>query len=44
MQKASCEIKTRTIYQPQRNGDIYETERQTHYDSIRIYLKQGQNL
>ena len=25
--KASCEIKTRTVRQPQKNGDIYVIER-----------------
>ena len=35
--KASCEIKTRTIKQPQKNGDIYVIERQTQYDPVKKY-------
>ena len=30
--KASCEVKIRTVHQPQKNGDIYVLERQTRYD------------
>ena len=33
--KASCEIKTRTVRQPQKNGDIYIIERQTRYDPVK---------
>ena len=35
--KASCEIKTRTVRQPQKNGDIYVIERQTQYDPVKKY-------
>ncbi len=35
--KASCEIKTRTVRQPQKNGDIYIIERQTQYDPVKKY-------
>ena len=35
--KASCEVKTRTIRQPQKNGDIYVIERQTQYDPVKRY-------
>lgn len=35
--KASGEIKTRTIHQPQKNGDIYVIERQTRYDPEKKY-------
>ena len=35
--KSSCEIKTRTIHQPQKNGDIYVIERQTRYDPAKKY-------
>ena len=35
--KASCEIKTRTVRQPQKNGDIYIIERQTRYDPVKKY-------
>ena len=35
--KASCEIKTRTVHQPQKNGDIYVIERQTQYDPVKKY-------
>ena len=35
--KASCEIKTRTVHQPQKNGDIYVIERKTQYDPIKKY-------
>ena len=35
--KASCEIKTRTVRQPQKNGDIYIIEHQTQYDPIKKY-------
>ncbi len=35
--KASCEIKTRTVRQPQKNGDIYVIERRTQYDPIKKY-------
>ena len=35
--KASCEIKTRTVKQPQKNGDIYVIERQTQYDPVKKY-------
>ena len=35
--KASCEIKTRTIKQPQKNGDIYVIERRTQYDPVKKY-------
>ena len=35
--KSSCEIKTRTIHQPQKNGDIYVIERQTQYDPVKKY-------
>ena len=34
---ASCEVKTRTVRQPQKNGDIYVIERQTKYDPVRKY-------
>ena len=35
--KASCEVKTRTVKQLQKNGDIYVIERQTKYDPVRKY-------
>ena len=35
--KASCEVKTRTVRQPQKNGDIYVIERQTQYDPVKKY-------
>ena len=35
--KASCEVKTRTVRQPQKNGDIYVIERQTRYDPVKKY-------
>ena len=35
--KASCEVKTRTVHQPQKNGDIYVIERQTQYDPVKKY-------
>ncbi len=35
--KSSCEIKTRTIRQSQKNGDIYVIERQTQYDPVKKY-------
>ena len=35
--KASCEIKTRIVRQPQKNGDIYIIERQTQYDPVKKY-------
>jgi len=35
--KASCEIKTRTVRQPQKNGDIYVIERRTQYDPVKKY-------
>ena len=35
--KASCEVKTRTVHQPQKNGDIYVIERQTKYDPEKKY-------
>lgn len=35
--KASEEIKTRTIHQTQKNGDVYVIERQTRYDSDKKY-------
>lgn len=35
--KSSCEIKTRTIHQTQKNGDIYVIERQTQYDPVKKY-------
>ncbi len=35
--KSSCEIKTRTIRQHQKNGDIYVIERQTQYDPAKKY-------
>ena len=35
--KASCEVKTRTVRQLQKNGDIYVIERQTKYDPVRKY-------
>ena len=35
--KASCEVKTRTVHQPQKNGDIYVIERQTRYDPVKKY-------
>ena len=35
--KASCEIKTRTVRQKQRNGDIYVIERLTKYDPAKKY-------
>ena len=33
--KASCAIKTRTVKQAQKNGDIYVIERQTQYDPVK---------
>lgn len=35
--KASCDIKTRTVQQRQKNGDIYVIERQTRYDPEKKY-------
>lgn len=35
--KASGEIKTRTVHQTQKNGDIYVIERQTQYDPVKKY-------
>lgn len=35
--KASREVKTRTIHQTQKNGDIYVIERQTRYDPVKKY-------
>ena len=35
--KASCEIKVRTVRQPQKNGDIYIIERRTQYDPVKKY-------
>ena len=35
--KASCEVKIRTVHQPQKNGDIYVLERQTRYDPVKKY-------
>ena len=35
--KASCEIKTRTVRQTQKNGDIYVIERKTQYDPVKKY-------
>ena len=35
--KTSCEIKTRTVHQPQKNGDIYVLERKTQYDPVKKY-------
>ena len=35
--KASCEVKTRTVRQVQKNGDIYVLERQTQYDPVKKY-------
>ncbi len=35
--KATCEVKTRTVRQPQKNGDIYVIERQTQYDPVKRY-------
>lgn len=35
--KASCEVKTRTVRQTQKNGDIYVIERQTQYDPVKKY-------
>lgn len=35
--KASGEIKTRTVHQTQKNGDIYVIERQTLYDPVKKY-------
>lgn len=37
--KASGEIKTRIVHQPQKNGDIYILERQTLYDPVKKYNK-----
>lgn len=37
--KASGEIKTRIVHQPQKNGDIYVLERQTIYDPVKKYNK-----
>jgi len=35
--KASGEVKTRIIHEPQKNGDIYVIERQTLYDPVKKY-------
>lgn len=35
--KASEEIKTRIVHQPQKNGDIYVLERKTLYDPVKKY-------
>ena len=35
--KASCEVKIRTVHQPQKNGDIYVIERKCRYDSEKKY-------
>lgn len=35
--KASCEVKTCTVRQVQKNGDIYVLERQTQYDPVKKY-------
>lgn len=35
--KASGEIKTRIVHQPQKNGDIYVLERKTLYDPVKKY-------
>lgn len=35
--KASREVKTRTVHQTQKNGDIYVIERQTQYDPVKKY-------
>ena len=35
--KASCEVKTRIVHQPQKNGDIFVIERQTQYDPAKKY-------
>lgn len=35
--KASGEVKTRTVHQTQKNGDIYVIERQTQYDPVKKY-------
>lgn len=35
--KASGEVKTRTVHQTQKNGDIYVLERQTQYDPVKKY-------
>ncbi len=35
--KAACEVKTRTVRQPQKNGDIYVIERQTRYKPVKKY-------
>ena len=35
--KASCEVKTRTVHQPQKNGDIYVIERKCQYDPEKKY-------
>lgn len=37
--KASGEIKTRIVHQPQKNGDIYVLERKTLYDPVKKYNK-----
>ena len=37
--KASGEIKTRIVHQPQKNGDIYVLERKTLYDPAKKYNK-----
>lgn len=37
--KASGEIKTRIVHQPQKNGDIYVLERRTVYDPVKKYNK-----
>lgn len=37
--KPSGEIKTKTVHQPQKNGDIYVLERQTIYDPEKKYNK-----
>ena len=35
--KASCEVKTRIVRRPQKNGDIYVIERKTQYDPVKRY-------
>ena len=35
--KASCDIKTHTVRQTQKNGDIYVIERKTQYDPVKKY-------
>ena len=37
--KASGEVKTRIVHDPQKNGDIYVLERQTLYDPVKKYNK-----